>query len=187
MWPASGEIDIMESRGNDNYPHSAEGGCDSYGSTLHWGVDWTQNRYDKTHGVYHHPNGRLSDEFHTYGLYWSEDRLYTYIDSPDNIVMDVDLDELFYEKGEFSDNFQNPWRGEQERGAPFNQEFHIIINLAVGGTVGFFPEGVGNKPWSNSDSNAVNKFYDAKNQWYETWKNPDVDLEIDSVKVWSFE
>jgi beta-glucanase (GH16 family) len=44
MWPASGEIDIMESRGNTNYPQSAEGGVESFGSTLHWGVDWTQVR-----------------------------------------------------------------------------------------------------------------------------------------------
>ena len=31
MWPASGEIDIMESRGNTNYPQSSEGGCESFG------------------------------------------------------------------------------------------------------------------------------------------------------------
>ena len=36
QWPASGEIDIMESRGNAiNYPL---GGIDSYSSTLHWGI-----------------------------------------------------------------------------------------------------------------------------------------------------
>jgi hypothetical protein len=34
MWPASGEIDIMESRGNLNYPASAGGGVESFGSTL---------------------------------------------------------------------------------------------------------------------------------------------------------
>ena len=62
MWPASGEIDIMESRGNLNYPREAEGGCDSFGSTLHWGVDWTQNQFQKTHQIYHHPSN-LSDDF----------------------------------------------------------------------------------------------------------------------------
>ena len=36
QWPASGEIDIMESRGNAmSYPL---GGVDSYSSTLHWGI-----------------------------------------------------------------------------------------------------------------------------------------------------
>ncbi len=30
---------------------------------------------------------------------------------------------------------------------------------------GYFPDGVGNKPWSNGASNAVNEFYQAKAQW----------------------
>ena len=35
-WPASGEIDIMESRGNaPGYPG---GGVNAFGSTLHWGA-----------------------------------------------------------------------------------------------------------------------------------------------------
>jgi beta-glucanase (GH16 family) len=34
-WPASGEIDIMESRGNNNTYE--KGGRDTYTSTLHWG------------------------------------------------------------------------------------------------------------------------------------------------------
>ena len=45
QWPASGEIDIMESRGNANYPQSSGGGVESFGSTLHWGPSWTANRY----------------------------------------------------------------------------------------------------------------------------------------------
>jgi Glycosyl hydrolases family 16 len=36
VWPRSGEIDIMEGRGN-SYKYSL-GGIDSIGSTLHWGV-----------------------------------------------------------------------------------------------------------------------------------------------------
>ena len=37
-WPASGEIDILESRGND--PSYPVGGHDTFGSTLHWGTNW---------------------------------------------------------------------------------------------------------------------------------------------------
>jgi len=42
-WPASGEIDLMESRGNSNCP-----GLDnnSFGSTLHWGPNWDQDAWD---------------------------------------------------------------------------------------------------------------------------------------------
>jgi hypothetical protein len=51
-WPASGEIDIMESRGNaPGYPAK---GNDWFGSTLHWGTNWDQNRFELTHNDYHH-------------------------------------------------------------------------------------------------------------------------------------
>jgi len=69
-WPASGEIDIMESRGNSAiYP--AEGGNNAFGSTLHWGPSWDQNKFSLTHKVWYTPDGSsLGDSFHTYGLYW---------------------------------------------------------------------------------------------------------------------
>jgi beta-glucanase (GH16 family) len=45
-WPASGEIDIMESRGNGaSYPL---GGNDAFGSTLHWGPYYGMNGFPKT-------------------------------------------------------------------------------------------------------------------------------------------
>ena len=48
-WPASGEIDIMESRGNP--PSYPPGGYDQFSSTLHWGPDYSQNAWEKTHAV----------------------------------------------------------------------------------------------------------------------------------------
>ena len=78
-WPASGEIDIMESRGNS--PGYSAGGCDVFTSTLHWGPSWDQNRYGLTHGEYKIPSGTLHDDFHIYGLYWDDKKLYTYIDN----------------------------------------------------------------------------------------------------------
>jgi len=30
----------------------------------------------------------------------------------------------------------------------------LIINLAVGGTIGYFPDGLGGKPWSDSSPRA---------------------------------
>lgn len=59
------------------------------------------------------------------------------------------------------------------------------MNLAVGGTNSYFPDGVGGKPWSNSDPHAPNAFYDAKGRWQPTWKGEDAALQVDSVKVWS--
>ena len=48
-WPASGVIDIMESRGNVGYPKEFGGGPDTFGSTMHWGPDFFTNQYAKTH------------------------------------------------------------------------------------------------------------------------------------------
>jgi beta-glucanase (GH16 family) len=87
-WPASGEIDIMESRGNDaSYP---AGGNNEFGSTLHWGPDWAHNQYMKTHQTYTHTES-LTTDFHTYGLYWDENQLYTYFDNDANKVLQVDF------------------------------------------------------------------------------------------------
>ncbi len=129
----------------------------------------------------------LSDDFHVYGLHWTADRLYTYIDDPSNIVLDVDMTEKsFFEFGEFPASYENPWR-DDEINAPFNRDFYLIINLAVGGTAGYFPDGVAGKPWSDKSSNSVNEFYAAKDKWYPTWQNDDVSFQIDSVKVWRFD
>ena len=46
-WPASGEIDLMESRGNG--PDYKAGGYDKFGSTLHWGTSTESNQYFQTH------------------------------------------------------------------------------------------------------------------------------------------
>lgn len=181
-WPASGEIDIMESRGNSNgYPS----GSDSFGSTLHWGPYWNMNGYKKTHKEY--KNGQsLGDEFHVYGLYWSKERLYTYIDDPSNVVLDVPMTEDFWTKGEFPDTMYNPWKDEGID-APFNKEFYLILNVAVGGTNSYFPDGVGGKPWTNDAKDSVNQFWNAKAQWYSTWKDDDVAMKIDYVKVWELD
>ena len=40
-WPSSGEIDIVESRGNANCAN----GLNSFGSTLHWGPDWATDAW----------------------------------------------------------------------------------------------------------------------------------------------
>lgn len=64
------------------------------------------------------------------------------------------------------------------------------MNVAVGGTNGYFPEGQCEKPWSNTSPSSVNEFYNAKSAWYPTWNYPatnDSAMKIDSVKVWSLD
>ena len=78
--------------------------------------------------------------------------------------------------------WENPWR---RRGptAPFDRRFFLGISLAVGGTTDYFPDGFG-KPWSNSDGNAINAFYNARDTWFPTWTET---FQIDSIRVWTFQ
>lgn len=176
----------MESRGND--PSCSAGGNDHFSSTLHWGPSWDANGWPQTSGTHNHPES-LSDDFHTYGLLWTEDRMMTYIDSEDNVVLDVDTsNKSFWDKGDWS-NRDNPWAYESDLNAPFNQEFYLILNVAAGGTNGYFPDGQCGKPWGNGSGSAVNEFWDARDQWYPTWDYPathQAAMKVDSIKVWDF-
>lgn len=45
-WPTSGEIDLLESRGNENLVQNGVNiGTHMVGSTLHWGPDYNNNRF----------------------------------------------------------------------------------------------------------------------------------------------
>jgi len=68
-------------------------------------------------------------------------------------------------------------------------QFYLILNVAVGGTNGFIPDGLTNvggapKPWSNSDSNGPEKFWNAKDQWYPTWQGENAAMQVKHVKMW---
>ena len=164
-WPASGEIDIMESRGNaPGYP---EGGHDAFGSTLHWGPSWNQNQFAKTHASTA-GGASLHEDFHVFGLYWDAQGLYTYLDTDANKVLQVSFAEgqgsMWQRAGLANTGFNNPWQGRGDN-APFDQKFFLIMNVAVGGTADFFPDGMGGKMWNNLDPHSVNAFWNAKGQW----------------------
>lgn len=78
-WPASGEIDIMESRGNagQDYPD----GRDSTTSALHWGPLPSVDAFWKTSGKHNVRRTDYSESFHTFGLEWNENYLFTYVDT----------------------------------------------------------------------------------------------------------
>jgi hypothetical protein len=183
-WPTSGEIDIMESRGNP----TSEGllGHNTFGSTLHWGPHWFENMYPATHHDYIHPTS-LGDEFHTYTLIWDEYVMQTYIDNTK--VLDVDMSTSFWDKNPAwpSKGFKNPWAG-RPKSAPFDREFYLVMNVAVGGLASYFPDGAGGKPWSNTAPHGANLFYDAIDQWLPSWHLEDPThpnaLKVDYVRVW---
>ena len=91
-WPASGEIDIVESRGN---PAScSSGGVNKFGSTLHFGPGWPYDAWDKAHAEYTSTTGDLSDDFHVYGMDWTADHITTSIDG--KTVLDFKFDQPMF-------------------------------------------------------------------------------------------
>lgn len=130
-WPASGEIDIVESRGN-NASYS-EGGFEEVRTSLHWGPDSTEDRYKMTTGVATTQHSTYADGFHTFGLEWSEKYLFTWVDGRLHQIYYGKFQKSFWNKGEFSDAV-NPWAGGSVS-TPFDQDFYLILVSGVGGVV----------------------------------------------------
>ncbi len=102
-WPHSGEIDIMEARGRVRYTSS---------SAIHF-----SNAGGHTYNT-NEKSGHDITEFHKYAVEWKEDAISFYVD------------DVMY----FTNN-KNQWstQGSSSATAPFDQDFYIILNLAVGG------------------------------------------------------
>ena len=103
-WASSGEIDIMELVGHEP---------STYHGTLHYGGGWPRNKYkgDK----FKLAKGTFADDFHVFSLNWKKGRITWSIDGK---VWQTQ-EKWYSEKGTFP--------------APFDQRFHLLINLAVGG------------------------------------------------------
>ncbi|CAH1777177.1 unnamed protein product [Owenia fusiformis] len=180
-WPRSGEIDVCESRGNENYGSI---GVQEFGATLHWGPEPAQNRWTMTQGKRHCPGCTYGQDFHIYRLDWDETGLMVFENG--NLVLNVPTpSEGYYNWGGCTG--PNPWEG-QGTDAPFNREFYLILNVAVGGTNGYFPDNVQSlpypKPWSNNSPQANEDFWNGRSGWYSTWRGDDVAMEVDYVRVW---
>lgn len=143
-WPASGEIDIAESRGNsgDQYPD----GRDSIGSALHWAPVASADAFWRTQGKHNVRRTDYSESFRTYGLEWSEKYLFTYIDNRLLQVFFINFQTKtnMWDRGNFGQAIVNhsalhdPWSQTGNRNTPFDQDFYLILNVAVGGTNGYF-------------------------------------------------
>ena len=103
-WASSGEIDIMEGWGS-----TPERVC----GTVHFGGAWPANKY--LTGEYSFPEGDGTENWHTYSIEWDRGEIRWYVD-----------DSLYSTQTDwYSEGFSYP--------APFDQNFYIILNLAVGG------------------------------------------------------
>lgn len=102
-WPACGEIDIMELRGQQ--PDRVLG-------TVHFGASTAQHQSSGS-GTLLPPGEKFSNTFHVYSLIWEEDSITWLVD-----------DEAFFTFSR-DDIGNNPY--------PFNNDFFFVMNVAVGG------------------------------------------------------
>lgn len=112
-WPASGEIDIMEFIGSE--PDQVHG-------SLHFGNPHTYHTES-----YQSPEGEYFDQnFHIFVVEWEPDQIRWYLDG--QLFQQVSSDEWF-----------TSYKNAPET-APFDQPFHLILNVAVGGNWPGYPD-----------------------------------------------
>lgn len=118
-WASSGEIDIMESVNTATSMHG----------TIHYGNNWPSNQ---SRGGSFNDGTDFSDDFHVFALEWEPDELRWYIDG-----------------NEFFSLNSNQWFSAADTSnnrAPFDSQFHILLNVAVGGNWPGSPNGSASYP-----------------------------------------
>jgi beta-glucanase (GH16 family) len=194
-WPSSGEIDLVESRGNRNLynPDNVNVGVGEVSSVLHFGPAWNLDAFPTAFFPKHSDAG-FNEDFHVYRLGWTSESIEFSVDNQIIGSVNVTAEGGFWERGGFDEREpgrDNPWK-RHGKIAPFDQEFYVIMNLAVGGVNGFFSDANRNegssKPWSNGSPQAFLDFWNGRSGWLPTW-NMDVDdsshLQVDYVRIYA--
>jgi beta-glucanase (GH16 family) len=126
-WAASGEIDILEARGAE--PRKILG-------TIHYGSRWPHNQH--AGGEYLFPEGQSIADFHVYAIEWDPGEIRWFVDgheySKQNFWWSTSQTNGQQGKQPASEKELNPWP------APFDQPFHLVVNVAVGGQFGGPPD-----------------------------------------------
>jgi len=119
-WPCSGEIDVMEARGQE--PTKVLG-------TLHFGSRWPANtEASKDHVL---PEGGTIADFHVYAVEWEPGEIRWSVDGRQYAAQSFwwSSSKTVGAKGSkpAKEADLNPWP------APFDQPFFLVMNVAVGG------------------------------------------------------
>jgi beta-glucanase (GH16 family) len=118
-WPEFGEVDIME-------VINAGTEAEDVFVTLHYGFPWYLAQQQ---GTPVDLGAVASDDFHTYAVEWEQDEFRWYVDGAHVLTVGSDAFYNYYYAGQDEGYAMGP------QGAPFDTEFHILLNLAVGGNL----------------------------------------------------
>jgi beta-glucanase (GH16 family) len=210
-YPASGQIDILEARGN-GLAYDARGGNYVEASVEYGPFESVKSQI---YGWFGMKRTLWSEGFHDFVLEWDETFMRVYLDKRTQSLLEFPIGRLsfnpfsrrsssssgfyftanskpsFWSKASFPPtiasfllpanisgayppgtqiSLQNPYRGASDA-APFDQKFYLVVELGVGGTTGWFPDGVGGKPWfdAEGDRQAMLNFGAAQGEWLGTW------------------
>jgi len=186
-WPKSGEIDILEAVNLKTA--NAEGVIENnvYG-TLHYGKAWPDNAHSGK--AYSLPDGiNPADGFHTYAIEWQAGEIRWYVDDylyatqRQSTVRYNSKDQAvgLAHQGWFAEYF-DAVTGELTTHwdtAPFDQQFFMILNFAVGGN---WPENVNNLGVDASAFENGQAFEIDYVRVYQCNQNPDTGKGCDTVR-----
>lgn len=123
-WPRSGEIDLVESRGNRQYLNDKGKhiGVEHFGSTLHFGPRWDQNGYwSATFATHSKPKEGYNNGFHRFLIVWTPECITFCVDGLE--VGQIKAGEGFWNRAKFTGD--NIWANATKM-APFDQEVSKI-------------------------------------------------------------
>lgn len=154
--PYSGEIDLVEGRGNRNLLTVAGGhvGSQQVALTIHSEQGGRSLIVNDLAG--------FVDDFHVYRMVWTPTSITLSVDDRIDTFYDIapPYDQEFYfiinlaigGHTFFADEWINP----------------------------------GGKPWSNDAENGVTQFWHGRDQWLPTWTYPEKIFQIDYLRVWAY-
>ncbi|MGD8175256.1 family 16 glycosylhydrolase [Marinimicrobium sp. ARAG 43.8] len=126
-WPHSGEIDIFEAFQPGVSGPQPTGEANEMHGTLHYGYSWPWNQNT---GASYNPPENIWEEFHTYAIEWEEGEIRWYVD---DVLFARNSGNWFsYYWGGQEVGYQVAGAGSDNPFAPFDQPFHMILNVALG-------------------------------------------------------
>ncbi len=119
-WAATGEIDVMEATNLGVF------GNNSVFGTIHYGGEFPANTFT---GTKTEVDTDATTNFHNYAIEWDADEIRWYVDD----VLYATQNSWWSDAASTNPDGAYP--------APFNQAFHILLNVAVGGNLPGPPDG----------------------------------------------
>ncbi|MCY4655671.1 MAG: family 16 glycosylhydrolase, partial [Gammaproteobacteria bacterium] len=121
-WAAGGEIDIMEVFSRDPNPFTQ--------AAIHYGMAWPLNTYQ----YQKYENIDPADGFHLYAVEWDENQIRWFVDGNHYYTVNNNTYWNYYKDATTNAHVEG------SAAAPFDQPFHLLLNLAVGGNLPGAPD-----------------------------------------------